>query len=673
MCSASNTNNIFAIGLIASLATHSSFGADDIADLAAVVTTATRGSRAASETPQAVSVVTDRMIFERGAATTPDALAGEAGILIQKSNTGGGSPFIRGLTGKQVLLLVDGVRINNSYYRFGPHQYLNTIDPNDISRIEVVHGPSSVLYGSDALGGVINVVSNRGSYSVGSPQNDGLVALRAASADRSVTGRAQFEHSRENFSAVAGVSVKRFGDLRGGDGVGLQIPTAYDEQSGNLRFSYRIRSNQEIAFRQHYLRQKDVPKTNEIILGTKTKFNYEPQINALSYVEYSADKLETGLFDTVKINLSNGRQKEGEEIIERATPTIETRETTSVRTLGLTAQLSKNAAATHRVTYGFDYYHDKFDTRKRRLDLAAGTERAVVPGAPNGATYSTAGFYIQDEIRVNNELQVIPGLRYAHFKAEGVVQTTALKLADNKPTGSLSGVYRLTPNLNLVSSAAQGYRAPNMEDFFGRVDFASEIPNNGLRPETSLNREIGLKYHADRTAASVHYFYSTYKDLIARATVAPGVQQRQNLRKARIEGVEGSINHTFDGGWSSIASFGSARGEDQVTQRPLQRIPPLNGSAYVRYTPTQGTWYEMNAVLARRQNRLSPEDLRDPRIPAGGTPGYAVLNLAVGHQLDLSNEMNLRLENAFNKKYKTHGSGLFSPGTSFVLSYLHRL
>ena len=106
------------------------------------------------------------MILERCAATTPDALAGEAGILFQKSNTGGRSPFIRGLTGKQVLLLVDEVGVNNSYYLFGPHQNLNTIDSNDISRIEVVHGPGSVLCGRDALGGVINAVSNRGSYSV---------------------------------------------------------------------------------------------------------------------------------------------------------------------------------------------------------------------------------------------------------------------------------------------------------------------------------------------------------------------------------------------------------------------------------------------------------------------------------------------------------------------------
>ena len=126
-----------------------------------LVVTATRVERELFNTPQAVTLIDPLEIEQTNAPSTPDLFDFATGVYIQKTNLGGGSPFIRGLTGKQVVILVDGVRLNNSFYRYGPHQYLNTIDPNIIERIEVVRGPASVLYGSDALGGTINIITRQ--------------------------------------------------------------------------------------------------------------------------------------------------------------------------------------------------------------------------------------------------------------------------------------------------------------------------------------------------------------------------------------------------------------------------------------------------------------------------------------------------------------------------------
>jgi hemoglobin/transferrin/lactoferrin receptor protein len=638
-----------------------------------VLVTATRGERSSFDAPQAVNIISRRAMAEANVATTPDALAGVAGVLIQKSNTGGGSPFIRGLTGKQVLILLDGVRVNNSYYRFGPHQYLNTVDPAELSRIEVVHGPGSVLHGSDALGGVINLITPGSRYSPGEARASGLLSLRAASADDSLAGHVQAEYANADISLLAGASLKRYGELRGGAGIGQQVPTGYDEASGSVRLGYRLAANQEVVLRQHVLRQRHVPKSNEVLLGTKAKFDYEPQLNALGYVEYSASELAAGVFDTLKLNLSNNRQKEGEEIIERAAPTIETRELTDVKTLGLTAQFNKRLAGGHRLTYGFDLYRDRYDTSKRRLNLAAGSEAPLVPGTPDGARYTTTGVYAQAEVQLGESLQLIPGLRHAGFKAEGQVQTTPLRLQDSKTTGSLMGLYRLSEQFNLVGSVAQGYRAPNMEDFFGRVDFVSEVPNNALVPETSLNREIGLKFEHRGAAASLHYFVSDYEDLITRVTIGPGVRQRQNLRRARIDGFEASGSLRFAGPWLARAALASVRGEDRDTGLPLQRIPPLNGSLHLRYDGGAGWWLELGSVFADRQDRLSPEDLGDARIPAGGTRGYAIFNLGAGLRLAPAHELNLRFENLGNTAYKTHGSGIYGPGSQVIASYTLRL
>ena len=161
------------------------------------------------------------------------------GVYIQKTNLGGGSPFIRGLTGKQVLVLVDGIRLNNSFYRFGPHQYLNTIDPNSIERIEVVRGPGSVLYGSDALGGVVNIITKKQSDFL-----DPFAARGYASAtfDSATAGtsyadigggyatRLQGDGNMGDFGWILGGTAKSYDDLLGGNDTGEQAPVA----TGNM-------------------------------------------------------------------------------------------------------------------------------------------------------------------------------------------------------------------------------------------------------------------------------------------------------------------------------------------------------------------------------------------------------------------------------------------------------
>jgi iron complex outermembrane receptor protein/hemoglobin/transferrin/lactoferrin receptor protein len=113
------------------------------------------------DTPEAVSVLTQKQLLQNAPRSTPEALMGLPGVWVQKTNHGGGSPFIRGLTGQQTLILIDGIRLNNATFRSGPNQYFNTIDPQSIAQIEVLRGSGSVQYGSDALGGVVHVLTKK--------------------------------------------------------------------------------------------------------------------------------------------------------------------------------------------------------------------------------------------------------------------------------------------------------------------------------------------------------------------------------------------------------------------------------------------------------------------------------------------------------------------------------
>lgn len=633
-----------------------------------VVVTATRVERQLFETPHAVSVVGDRDVSESNTSRTPDILSGTEGVLIQKTNVGGGAPYIRGLIGKQVLILVDGVRLNNSYYRYGPHQYLNTIDPGIVERIEVVRGPSSVLYGSDALGGAINVITKRRTEFPKAGETGWTTQVHAETADRQWGVRAQVEGNRGPIGWIGGLNAKTFEGLRGGGEVGVQTPTRYDEVSGDLKLNYRPDAKQEWILAHQTSRQFDVPKTSEVTLGSKLKFNYEPQLRSLSYLEYRARDV-LGVFDGMKLNLSFNRQKEGEEIIARSAPTIETREITDVKTGGIIGEFTSRVGLSQRLTYGFDYYTDKFDTEKKSIDLTTGAMTTVAPGTPNGAKYSGWGVYAQDEIALGRRAEIIAGARYARFEAQGTLGSNNLSFSGGKLTGSMHGLYRLAPHWNLVGGIAQGYRAPNMEDFFGRVDFVSEIPNTQLHPEKSLNREIGVKYYSPQTSGDVFLFEAGYDDLIVRATVSPGVKQRQNLKRATIRGVETGVRHAFTTQWSAGGNLTYTRGKDKDTQQPLQRIPPLYGAVRARYDLTPTQWYEVYSNWAQKQTRLSPEDLTDARIPASGTPGYATLNLRAGFRPSRDQEWLISLENIGDIQYKTHGSGVYASGLSLAVTW----
>lgn len=648
-----------------------------------ITVTATRGQRDWFTTPQAVSVIDESAINTSNVSNVPDLLRNVEGVYIQRTNLGGGSPFMRGLTGKQVLILVDGVRLNNSYYRSGPHQYLNTIDPGSLERIEVVRGPASVLYGSDGLGGVINLHTRRGG--VASQNQPGNFSL-GINYDSAVAGEDEEGNlggyavqlrntgAQKGFGWNVGGSVKRYDDLRGGSGVGEQVPSGYGEYGADLSVRYTLASQDELHFAVQHLEQSSVPKTSEVTLDGKVKFDYEPQIRTLGYLEYLANNLNFA--DSARFTLSANRQKEGEEVI--ATLPIETVEVTEVSTWGADLQLASSSPdGNHRFTYGAELYLDDFTTSKRSFDLALGTVEEIKPGVPDGATYSSLGFYLQDEWRVADRASLIAGARFSAYEAGGELDhptegLTQLDLETDDLSFSVQGVYSLTDQINLVGGVSQGFRAPNMEDFFGRVDFTSEIPNTSLVPEESINYEVGLKRQTASSHANIALFYTDYTNLISRIdtqdALGQSVKQRRNVDSAEIRGIEAGFSHNFAERWSLNGNIAWIRGRDNEDQ-PLRRIPPLNGFLQLQHTVSERWWWQLEASLARRQDELSSGDISDKRIPPGGTPGYGILSVRAGYERANSNGFFLTLENLFDKRYKTHGSGIYGAGRSLVISY----
>ncbi len=648
-----------------------------------VTVTATRLPELVLDVPQSVSIVTDASIVERESRTTPEALQEEVGILVQETNLGGGSPFIRGQTGNRILVLIDGIRLNNSTFRFGPNQYLNTVDSQRVERLEVVRGPSSVLYGSDALGGVINVITKRRTEF---PQPFGINArlfTQFSSAAVERTGRFESGWNKGALGFQGGATARDFGDLRAGSPTGVQDHTGYHELDGDARLQYRLAPDHELAFAFDRVTQHDVPNTIAFEFDNESLF-FDPQQRTLYALEHTLGTLPWG-FERWHTSVSFHEQREIRR--RRKFDSLDKRrEEDSVGTVGATTTLERPVLRVHRLTAGLELYHDEVDSRAAVTNTQTGAQTPARGGFPDGSQYETFGAFVQGATAIGDvlarlgaprlPLSLIVGGRYSRFAIDSNVEGFGRVAPDfDDLTGSAAATYTVRDGVVVVASVSQGFRAPNLDDTVvlravpeqGGVD----VPNPTIEPERVTNHEAGLKIDLPVGAGTLYYYYSAYTDLIERREIGEiaGVTQfqRQNVGKAVVQGVEGDLLVPLAASLYFRGNFSWIRGNNTTEDEPFSRIPPVLGLAGLRHQSRRWpVWVELYARVAGAQARLSERDQSDRRIPDGGTPGWHTLNLRSGWQPFPQLEVNLALENLADEQYRIHGSGIDSPGLNAV-------
>ena len=267
------------------------------------------------ENPRSIDVVTEQDITERAPTDMGAALELTPGVMIQRTGRGQSSPFIRGLTGNQVLILVDGVRMTNATFRAGPNQYFNTIDPNMVERVDVIRGPGSVLYGGDAIGGVINVITKKSTIT-GYDWTTGTTTQRFSSADLGYTGRVNVEGSVGRSGIFAGGGYGTYNDLDIGGAPdtppgfdpGRQPATSWRYNSADLKFNYAVTEFDEFVFGWQYYEAEDVFRTDRFVQDRETIF--DPQRRDLLFVRMQGTGNNTPI-SSYQITGSLHRTKEG--------------------------------------------------------------------------------------------------------------------------------------------------------------------------------------------------------------------------------------------------------------------------------------------------------------------------------------------------------------------------
>ncbi len=638
-----------------------------------LVVTASRLEQPAAASPRSLSVIDRERMDELMPRSTPEALADLPGVLLQKTNHGSGSPYIRGLLGNQVLVLVDGVRLNNSTFRYGPNQYLATIDPASIERVEVLRGSGAVLYGSDAMGGVINLVTRRARLSDGPLAVSGAVSGQWMTGGMEQSGRAEAEASSARAAVRGGLSLRRFGDLVAGGSLGVEAPSGYDEVSGDLSGVLRLGRTSLLSVSYQHLHQADVPRWDQVAQRGFARYAFDPQVRQLASGTWEWFPA-SGALARVGAGVSWHHSRERRERQSRGS-SVSSVEQDTVGTWSATATAETRAFHDWTLVAGIDAYRDGVGSWRRDRDTALGIEVSRRGLYPDGARASSAAAFVTGSWS-RGALHLDVGGRYSRYSVSADDRTFgSIDLSPSATVASVAAGCRVAPGLELVGSVAQSFRAPNVDDVstLGLFDYGIEVPSPDLSPERGLAVEGGVRARVDRVAFSASLFRTSLRDLIDRVPSSYAdslylegqrVYQKANVARAFVRGAEAQAEASLTQSLRAAAHLSYAYGHQPSSGQPMRRIPPLNGLVSLRWSAPGRLWVEGQWRMASAQRRLAPGDIADHRIGPGGTDGWNVFDVHAGRPLGPRLSVSVGLVNLLDEAYRVHGSGIDGVGRS---------
>ena len=537
-----------------------------------VVLSASRGKETRSRIAETVAITSKEEIRRMAPQTSADLLANLPGIKVQKTQMGGGSPVIRGMEANRVLLVVDGVRMNNAIYRTGHLQSSITVAPTVLERTEIIYGPSSVIYGSDALGGVINYFTKTPEINSENIINTSVFS-RYSSANNEKTMHLDVEASFKKWASFTAVSYSDFGDLKMGKsrnhgfddwgkifqfsnntnsfynplGVvnpdpNVQKNTGYNQLDLLQKFYVPIGKKADISFNIQYSTSSDIPNFDNLAEVSNGKLRYaeayygpQKRFLASSRLHFNPDYswLEKG-------NLILAFQQVEESRIERRMNSLDRfyrTENVDVYSLNGDFSVHLDQAKNRNLSYGFEFTHN--DVNSDAIGKKIAVNGSEITGFANefviqsrypdgGSDYSSAALYTNYRQNISKKSTLNTGIRFtATFLKALWVDDTFMTLpdmdiyTDNKALSATIGyVYKPTVNWQINTLVSSGFRSPNIDDI-GKIRYKSKqvtVPNIYLKPEYVYNAELGLLryFNNKKFMLSVNVYYMLLHHYIAR-------------------------------------------------------------------------------------------------------------------------------------------------------------
>ena len=571
--------------------------------------------------------------------TSADLLQNSGKVFVQKSQMGGGSPMIRGFATNRLLLTVDGVRMNNAIFRGGNVQNVISIDPFTIKNTEVIFGPGSVIYGSDAIGGVMNFYTNKPMLS----QNDSLLVhgnanYRFASANMENTVHADINLGKKTWSSLTSITYNNFNDLRMGahgpdsylrntfvrtvNGVDelvennspkKQVPTGYDQINLMQKFLYKPNAKWDLNLGAYYTETSDYSRYDRLIrptsdgLGLRSaEWYYGPQKWFMGNAQLQK-KGDGKVYDGLKLGLAYQHFEESR--INRDFQD-EVRNTTKekVDAVNFTVDFENKKLGDFRLYYGSEYIYNKIGSTGFDLNINTDERTAAASRYPDGSSWQSLAGYVNGEYKAKPNFTIMSGLRYSHVWVDAIFDDTfydfpfeTADLSTGALTGSIGFSWFPRANLQVTLNGSTGFRAPNIDDV-GKI-FDSEpgsvvVPNTDLEPEYAYNAEVGVQRNInDKIILKGTAYYTYLVDALVRRDFSfngfseieyggelSNVQAIQNAAKAYVYGFEFGVEAYLTEQWSLSSNLTLTEGieeEDDGTETPARHAAPTFGDFHV--------------------------------------------------------------------------------------------
>lgn len=694
-----------------------------------IVISASKWEQNSTEVPNKISRIQARDIAFSNPQTAADLLGKSHDVYIQKSQMGGGSPMIRGFASNRVLLVVDGVRMNNAIFRSGNLQNVISLDANAIQDAEVVFGPGSVMYGSDAIGGVMDFHTLSPAFAQDSNTLvSGKAMARWASANMEKTTHIDINIGRRRWSSLSSFTYSHYGDLRMGShghasytrpqyvgqhpynkqdtiynnqDINIQKFTGYQQLNIMQKLAYKANSKLRLSYDFHYSRLSDVPRYDRLIQYKNNKLKYAqwyygPQKWMLHKLQATYQG-HSFAFDQAKLIVSYQNYHESRHDRKLYATTLRSRHE-QLHIFALNADFDKAIGHSSHLFYGAEWTHNSVGSTGLSYHTPTHSSTPIASRYPDGATYSAAAAYANYKYKANEKCTLLAGARYSLIRTHAQLDPSFypfpfqhISLSNGALNASVGGVYLPAPSWQIHINAATGFRAPNVDDV-SKV-FDSEpghvvVPNPNLKPEYAYNAEISLvKKWGQQGEISTTAFYTLLKDAMVRRSFQfnghdsimydgqmSKVQALINTDEAQVYGLQLSLKTPLWGAFSLLSKLNYTQGHDKQ-DKPLRHVPPLFGSTHLIYHKKQikiDLYANYNGEISYNNMADSERDkaymYASDKNGQPYSPSWITLNALASLPLNKMWQLSAGLENIFDIRYRPYSSGIVAPGRQVMLS-----
>ncbi len=612
-----------------------------------IVVSASKFKQRKKDIPQKIIAYDREEVIKNNPQTSADLLAQTGQVFVQKSQQGGGSPLIRGFSTNRLLITVDGVRMNNAIFRGGNLQNVISIDPLAIDRTEVILGPGSVVYGSDAIGGVMNFYTQQASYAQDSLTLNGNALVRYATANQEKTVHAGINLVTRRFTSTTSITANFYEDLRmGSDGPDeylrpvftdrtanqdfiarnenplKQVPSGFDQISLLQKFGYRASDRWDLTLGTIYsatsefdrydalarFRESVNPNGQPYLEPRQAEWYYDPQIWFMTYLK-ATHKSDGNWYDRAIFTHAFQLFQEGRNIRDFQQPQLFQNDE-QVEAISSAVDFERYDNKGNTLFYGAEFIHNRVGSQGSMFNIETGATVPATSRYPDDAVWESLAVYANYQWKLRSDLTLQSGLRYNFIWIDAVFDDILFNLPFDEAhldtgalTGALGGTYRPGDRWEFRLNLSTAFRAPNIDDI-GKIFEPSPgsviVPNRDLKSEYAYTAEIGAIYRPKTGVQFQVAGYYTFLDnvLVARDYQLAGrsflsyqgttsqVQAIQNEESARVYGLELGAEVKLSDDFRLVGHYTTIDGEqmeEDGDRVAVRHVAPDFGDLHIIY------------------------------------------------------------------------------------------